>query len=129
MAFDWGQYLVLARSLLGWGGPPAAHEAAQRSAVSRVYYAAFCNTRNYARDWLGFVPRNDADDHGRLRDHLKRRKRWAVASRLDQLRQWRNECDYLDDLAGVDLAALGTAAVAQADYIFQALTPPTPPRP
>src|SRR5438045_3292460 len=70
-------------------------------------YAAFCYARNYARDHLGFPPREDAEDHGRLRAHLKQKRRRATADSLDRLREWRNACDYLDELPG-DLKALLT---------------------
>lgn len=106
---------------MGSGTPGS--EAVLRSALSRTYYGAFCYARNYARDWLGFRPRNDGDDHGRLRHHLKARRRHGIADRLDRLRQWRNACDYLDDLA-FDPQATLPAALQEADFIFASLAPP-----
>lgn len=123
MAFDWRGYLDLARWLRSNTPPGVADEAARRDAVSRAYYAAFCHARNYARDYLWFSPRDDADDHGRLRAHLKQKRRHATAQKLDRLRQWRNECDYLDDLT-FDLDATATAALKEADYVIQSLPPP-----
>src|SRR5262249_55085548 len=98
MAFDWKDYLDLSRLFEQQAAKALEAEAFLRTALSRAYYGAFCHARNYARDWLGFRPRNDGDDHGRLRDHLKRKKRWAVAVKLQRLREWRNECDYFDKL-------------------------------
>lgn len=126
MAFDWRLYVELARSASATGGPAGAPEAVLRSALSRTYYGAFGTARNYARDWLGFRARNDADDHGRLRHHLKTKRRLGVADRLDRLRQWRNACDYLDDV-GFDLATTLAVALQEADFILASLVPPQRP--
>lgn len=80
MPFDWKHYLELAREL----AQPSASEPGQReaelwTAISRAYYAAFCHARNYSRDWLNFRPNNTADDHGRLKAHLKVGKRRGIA--------------------------------------------------
>lgn len=128
MAFDWREYLALAGWLQNNTPPGVSPECARRCAVGRAYYAAFCYARNYARDYLGFQPRNDADDHGRLRAHLKQKRRYRTGQSLDRLRDWRNRCDYVDDL-GHDLAALDamlTAALEEADYVFRSLAPPPP---
>src|SRR5206468_2099220 len=98
MAFDWHAYVELAVFLQQQAGSAATPESFLRSALGRAYYGAFCHARNYARDWLGFQPRHDGDDHGRLREHLKRRRRRAVSDKLHRLREWRNESDYQDEL-------------------------------
>jgi hypothetical protein len=123
MAFDWCEYLSLARWLQTNTPPGVTDEAARRDAISRAYYAAFCYARNYARDFLWFSPRNDADDHGRLRAHLKQKRRHATAQSLDRLRQWRNECDYFDDVT-FDLTLTAASAIKEADYVLQSLPPP-----
>ena len=68
--------------------------------------------------------RNDADDHGRLRGRLKRRRRSATAERLDRLRSWRNDCDDPSEFPG-DLVAIPTAAIDAAEYVIGSLLPPT----
>ncbi len=123
MPFDWHAFLDLARWLESNIPPGVSAEAAERAAVSRAYYAAFCYARNYARDYLGFVPRNDNTDHGHLRAHLRQKRRQATSICLDRLREWRNECDYLDDLSH-GLAPMLPRAIADADYVFQSLPPP-----
>ena len=123
MPFDWKEYLVLARSLQLQAGSAGNPEAFLRSALSRAYYGAFCYARNYARDWLGFQPRNDADDHGRLREHLKQKRRRAVADKLQRLREWRNECDYHDQLS-FDPQTVLNRALSEASYVVSSLTPP-----
>jgi hypothetical protein len=122
MPFDWKMYVELSHFLqqqTGFGD----REALLRSALSRAYYGAFCYARNYARDWLGFQPRYEGEDHGRLRAHLKKRKRWRVSEKLERLRDWRNECDYQDELGFAPESALGTA-LGEASYIFSSLAPP-----
>jgi hypothetical protein len=126
MPFNWHDYLDLARWLQTNTPPGVSIEAAGRAAVSRAYFAAFCYARNYARDYLGFVPRDDDSDHGRLRAHLRQKRRHATADRLDILRIRRNECDYYDDLPK-SLTGMLTRANQDADYVFQSLPPPVAP--
>ncbi|HEV3260526.1 MAG TPA: hypothetical protein VG013_26965 [Gemmataceae bacterium] len=123
MAFDWQSYLELARSLQGQAGTSSNAEAWLRSALSRAYYGAFCYARNYARDWLKFEPRNDPEDHGRLRAHLKGKRRKGDADRLERLRQWRNDSDYLDELT-FDLQLVVPAALDEAAKVIASLAPP-----
>jgi hypothetical protein len=96
--FDWKALVALAGDWEKQVGASGNHEALLRSALTRIYFGVYCYSRNYARDWLGFSAKENADDHGRLRAHLKAKKRMADSDRLDRLRQWRNECDYLDEL-------------------------------
>lgn len=125
MAFHWNRFLDLARSLQKNTDADNPDEAVLRTVLSRAYYGAFCHARNYARDYLGFTARNDPDDHGRLRAHLRGKRRKGDADRLDRLRQWRNESDYLDEL-GFDVAAAAVAALGEADRVFLSLAPPPP---
>jgi hypothetical protein len=127
MPFDWKEYLALSRSLQRQASGAGPSEAILRSALSRAYYRAFCYARNYARDWLGFHPRNDADDHGRLRAHLKRKRRRALADKLQRLREWRNECDYYDDLSFDPEIVLIHALSEASDVVSQLMPPPSPP--
>ena len=127
MAFDWREYLDLARFLQSQASSHFTQEAGLRSAVSRTYYAAYGHALRYASDYLGFVPRRPEDraqDHGRLRAHLKRRRRGQVADTLSDLRDWRNECDYADDLPDIDISARAAQAVTAAEYVINSLAPP-----
>lgn len=121
MPFDWKAFVVLARDLQSQASAAGNPEALLRSALSRAYYGTFCHVRNVARDTLGFQPRNDPDDHGRLRAHLKG-KRSVIAQRLDRLRQWRNDGDYSDELE-FDLPTVVTSAIAEAERVFSSLAP------
>lgn len=123
MPFDWKAFIDVARSLQEQAGSEPDPEALLRTAVSRAYYGAFCFVRNHARDQLGFQPKNDANDHGRLRAHL-RGKRQQISQKLDRLRQWRNESDYSDQLP-FDAEATLAAAIGEAAAIVALLTPRT----
>lgn len=98
MAFDWREFLELARTLQGSSGNAFSTEAANRSAVSRAYYAAFCYIRNYARNTLGFKQTGSMNDHKRLQEHLRNcGDPWRkIADDLRDLRLMRNRCDYDD---------------------------------
>jgi len=102
MPFDWREYLKLARELIGQTGSGYSEEAAKRSAVSRAYYAAFCWARNYAEANWGFRRTATAEDHRRLREHLRGQRRMRLASNLNKLRGWRNDCDYDDEVPNLE---------------------------
>jgi len=117
MLFDWSKYLNLAR-FLHTGNTTYNQEAAYRSAVSRAYYAAFCYARNFARDNEGFEPKYDQRDHQLLKLHFVV-SRSQMALLLDQLRQWRNDCDYKDQQRG--LHGLVPSAIDYAQEIIDEL--------
>jgi hypothetical protein len=125
MPFDWKSFLDVAELLEKTAAGHAHSEALLRSAVGRAYYAAFGHARNYATDFLKFEPREDADDHGRLRNHLKGKRRKGDADRLEQLRQWRNDADYVNELPWTDVPAVAASALAVAKAVFASLVPPT----
>jgi len=112
MPFNWIEYLELAKSLQTQQGKIYSQEAAFRSAVSRAYYAAFCYARNFARDFEGFIPRNNVQDHALVKTHFMNQGRPYIARKLDALRKWRNACDYndiVDDLSELLIDALQKA--------------------
>ena len=119
MAFDWAEYLKIARFLQEQSGNSLSEEAAFRCAVSRAYYAAFCHARNYARDRHGLTPRYTADDHSLVRRHFQSRKAAGIAIKLDNLRQWRNSCDYNDSVPNI--ALLLSSALTEAQKVFDIL--------
>ena len=99
--------------------------------MSRAYYAAYGHAHVYACTYLDFAPRTRAEDksqdHGKLRNHLKSRRRSQVSQKLDRLREWRNACDYERELTNVDFPPQLTLALQHADYVFQVLVPPQRP--
>ena len=125
MAFDWWDYFTLAQHLQTYTPLGVTEEAARRCAVGRAYFAAFGFAFRYATDYLGFVPRDNADDHGRLKAHFRTSRREGVSRRLDRLRGWRNQCDY-DSETG-DLVLMLDKALEDALFVFDALPPPATP--
>ena len=128
MSFDWRAYFKLAQVLVALASSIVARialrqvvrEACWRAGVSRAYYAAYCHARNHARDRLGFQPRRAADDHAILREYLGRNRTYIeVADLLNQLRSWRNQCDY-DDMA-YSLEEMAKSAIAFTREILQRL--------
>ncbi len=113
MPFDWKEFLNLAEHLhknIPYG---CSEEAAKRSSVSRAYYAVFCHIRNYTETNWGFRPTYKAEDHKELRNFLKNTGRTQLASNLDKLRQWRNMCDYDNNVANLDRLVKSALKLAQ----------------
>lgn len=119
MAFDWREYLELARFLYKGVGNNVNREAAFRCAVSRAYFSAYCHARNYARDRQGFTPKENVDDHWNVKKHFLGKKMITLVDKLDRLRQWRNCCDYDDTAPG--LPVFLTEAIDQAQEVFDIL--------
>ena len=115
MPFIWYEYIRLAVFLRDQPAEDFSAEAARRTAVSRAYYGAFCHARNHAQAELGYKPEGRAADHTTLRTHLTGRGKREIAQKLDQLRQWRNKCDYEDTCAA--LAQILPAAIAAAQKV------------
>lgn len=118
MPFNWKEYLYLAQFLQNCCGPNFSDEAAQRSAVSRAYYAAFCSYQRYATVKLGYV-KTTYDVHTDLRDFLKRNRKSKEASALDYLRKWRNQCDYEDMV--FNLAVLTAQSLSDVEQLLNNL--------
>src|SRR6266487_4400390 len=111
MPFDWTEYFRLAQFLNGDDTANCEAEGRQRSSVSRAYYAAFCLARNYARDNYHFYPSYSPQDHEAVRHEYTnaagslsgddKERISNVALQLNNIRQWRNYCDYNDNLPGL----------------------------
>jgi uncharacterized protein (UPF0332 family) len=117
--FDWQQYLEFARAICGHDDAQPSRNAGYRSGVSRAYYAAFCHARNYARDNENFIPTGTAKDHRHVKEHFERKGSNEIADILNDLRGWRNQCDYADTVS--NLSHLLANAISQAEIIFQKL--------
>ena len=116
MAFNWREYLFFARFTKDLADKDFSREASQRCAVSRAYFAAFCCARNFAVA-NGFVIR-DGDDrakiHTQIREHFRKdAPRRHLAGSLDRLRQWRNNCDYDNEVPNIEFVVEGSFREAE----------------
>lgn len=127
MSFDWREYLTLAQFLHENGIAGCSKEASERAAISRAYYSAFCHARNYASNKLGFAPQGSGRDHQLLISHFgvieqANSALVGIADNLDELRGWRNDCDYDDNVAVItDLNSLVEGALDDAEEIIDLL--------
>lgn len=126
MAFNWKEYFDLALFLQGKTDVSYSEESARRAAVSRAYYAAFCFARNYAKDRYGRGKSRSSDEHSELIKFYKvlgtaDQDFVDIADNLEELRQWRNFCDY-DDNIMQDINILAKDALEDAQEIINMLT-------
>ena len=98
MAFEWKESLDLARLVQhhcskaqGYG---FTREAVYRCCINRAYYAAFCHAMHYAHKNLRYPIKGDKEDHGALRNHLRKKKKGDAADWLSDLYEWREFADY-----------------------------------
>ncbi|MEL6787137.1 MAG: DNA-binding protein [Cyanobacteria bacterium J06607_15] len=123
MIFDWTEYYALVEAStqdlltqFGNHGKPIPvlkmQDAARlRSCISRVYYSAFCSTRNYLRDELGYSEmsgfgknQEKINLHREIPKILGRensRKLRKIGLNLKTLRDYRNKADYEDTFPGL----------------------------
>lgn len=124
MTYDWGQCLLIADRFA-----TKDHEALQRTAISRAYYAAF----NLCRDWLEAhavrIPDSGAHravwnafGHGEAAKGVAAK---AAASEIASHGRWlsrrRNHCDYNDRVP--NLVAVSREALQRAHQITDDLLP------
>ena len=116
MGFDWVEYLNLAQELAGPTKTPADQEARQRSAISRAYYAAFCQSRNYLRDKEGHSLPSGGQVHAYVQEQFKQSPdplRSQIGHHLNRLRLDRNRADYDDSVQDVDKMCVRDMLLAQ----------------
>jgi uncharacterized protein (UPF0332 family) len=121
MPFEGTAFLSIAKYLANTSSHPET-EGRLRTAVGRSYYAAFWIARKYAEN-LGFISREDGDDHGRLRAFFASRGKFSwLPGKLSQLRLWRNECDYKNQTG--NLSDMAASSIEEAEIIRRKLSPP-----
>ena len=79
----------------------------------RAFYAAYCTSREYTISHPRFAPSGVSDDHRLLRTHFQSRGMVSVASRLNDLRWWRNHCDYDNQVPNAHILLANAIAKAQ----------------
>ncbi len=118
MAFDWREYLALAKQIHVQTLDGVSPEASARTIVSRAYYSAHCCARNFARDTAHFQVSGYGRDHMAVVRYYQQRRGWAdVAIRLSNLKTWREICDYEDELDDAP-TRLAAEAIEDAEYIL-----------
>jgi len=108
MSFDWSEYLYLAQENADIR-PDKSYsvEAKLRVAISRAYYAAFCQARNYLIDNSSFVALSDQETHWDIIYkflHSSDGSRRRIGLELSRLRNSRNQADYDDVYPNLSLA-------------------------
>ena len=127
MAFDWAELLAVAEYLHTTPAPTCTREALLRSVVGRAYYAAYGVARQYAAQHLSFRVHGQPDDHERLPGRFISHGLPRVGVNLQDLRFWRNECDYADAVANLERTAV--EALERARLIVDELAARRPPSP
>jgi uncharacterized protein (UPF0332 family) len=121
-AFDWIQYLVLARELGARGD-----ESALRSAVSRAYYAAYNAAEAYCskNNIQIFKVKKSHEDlwNAFLRDGSVILR--TVHDKGDRLRRKRTQADYYSEVSG--LASMAEQSLEESHDILRSLGLPSPP--
>ena len=115
-AFDWSQYLVLAKDL-----GSRSEEAAVRSAISRAYYAAYNVARSFCAN-AGISIIDTGNLHKDLWDAFLRKGGRTFASVYDKgqrLRRKRTKADYDSEVSG--LSSVTADSLRDADAILSFL--------
>ncbi len=122
MSFDWSAYFNLAQELARKPARSPRKEALLRTAISRAYYAAFIQARNYLRDTEGHLISASSDVFIYVKNEFYNSSdlaRKAIGKKLNLLRRYRNKADYDDTLA--NLPAVTQEALKLAKQIITAL--------
>jgi uncharacterized protein (UPF0332 family) len=109
--FDWVEYLELAERLVAWRGDPAA----ERSAISRAYYAVFHTAKTHFLAKGGKLT-FQGEDHGAIADWFKdsvhpdvRR----IGLDVERLRRLRRIADYDERFAHLSSEAQAAVVLAR----------------
>ena len=129
MTFDWAEFMKVASILAARhrGEVPASddptEEACQRTAISRVYYAAFHKTCEFLTiNCKRSDIRQGSNAHTvvpRVLKDSKDREQIKIGNKLDNLRVDRNKADYDHDIPNA--RALTAKAITSATNILQLL--------
>jgi len=107
MSFDWVDYLHLAKELNQIKKEEERVECRKRSAVSRAYYAAFQVAFNLGFDFYDeFREEYELEESNSGKHEFV--SKWfefhqpRIGLELKNLRIWRNQCDYDNDVENLD---------------------------
>ncbi len=115
MGFDWRKYLELAKELQS-----RSSEEAQRSSISRAYYAVFCSGRNHLKA-KGYVYPGTGEEHRFVWDKFQaaRRECRHLGVLGDRLKRRRKAADYDEDIP--NLAKESEQSILDAEQFFNEL--------
>jgi len=122
MTFNWSEYLKLAQELGEQAVSSATQQARLRSSISRAYFAAYCNARNYLRDVKRCSIPSTIEAQRYVRDKFKssfNRRHRKIGENLDRLRIRRNKVDYDDFVTG--LSSMVTISLKLAQQVISIL--------
>ncbi len=124
MSFNWTEYLTLSQELAGQSMISSLQEACLRAAISRAYYAVFCNARNFLINKDNYFSPGDINVHIDVMQRFidsNNPMRQRVGLSLRSLRLTRNIVDYKDVFRG-DLLARTNATLREAAEVIHLLT-------
>jgi uncharacterized protein (UPF0332 family) len=121
MTFDWKDYQEVARD---WQRNPLSlyEEASVRSSISRAYYAAFCTSRNFARDNDKLSLTKTGKDHSLVSEHFKfarTKDRKRIGVWLKRLKDNRRQADYEDIILNTDLTSMAQSSITITDNLLK----------
>lgn len=114
MSFNWSDYLTLAQQLAGKANISSSQESRLRSAISRAYYAAFIQARNYLRDRMGIsIPLKNTHQFviSQFQNNTDPRYQ-EIGTGLRILRSERNRADYKDTVPRLPIVTRQTLRLA-----------------
>ncbi|MGE0133149.1 MAG: hypothetical protein AB7U82_34160 [Blastocatellales bacterium] len=119
MAFDWAEYLRLAKELAQRQDDEAAH----RSAISRAYYAAYCRACAYLNQKNIPIPQGEGS-HDRVWKSFKDlpgRTHSGIHNNGDRLKRKRVQADYYqqDSVSAKDAAGAVAVSTIILGYLAQ----------
>ena len=128
MAFNWSEYLAVARWLAAnagqaaVGGTQPSEEAMHRAAISRAYYGAFGSAMALLVSRREYTPQIDGTDHGLVAAHFRQHNsptRKNIGQALTRLRDRRRRADY--DASQFDTASMCHASITAAQDVIARL--------
>ncbi len=123
MSFNWSEYLILAQELTSQSTASSIQEAHLRSAISRAYYASFCEARNLLSNKDGYQTPFGVNVHLDVADKFEKSidvTRQNVGSLLHHMRSIRNIVDYRDIFFGDHLGRT-KAILTEAEEVIRLL--------
>ncbi len=105
MSFDWSQYLDLARELYEQSGSSGHRDANLRSSISRAYYATYHKSRQLLENKWGISVSKDSNAHKLVQEEFYRNKQRKIAENLHRMRTNRNNADYNEKYADLEVGA------------------------